>query len=142
MTVDHEPVAFLGVLFRPVSKAQRTGQNLMAVSRVVTLPDWQGCGLAFALIDTVAGAYKAVGRRMNNYPAHPGFIRSHDRSPNWALVGKPGYAPTSNRSRGNAGRVNKIGKGRPSAVFTYTGPALPVDQARRLLAPYLTRSTR
>lgn len=129
-------MSFVGVLFRPVSKSRRTGQNLMAISRIVTLPDWQGLGLAFTLAETVAAAYKAVGRRLNNYPAHPGYIRSHDRSPHWALVGKPGYSATSNQPRGNAARPNKIGKGRPAAVFSYVGPALPVDQARSLLRPY------
>jgi GNAT superfamily N-acetyltransferase len=40
-----------------------TVQDVTGCSRLVTLPDWQGIGLAMALIDVVGSAYKALGRR-------------------------------------------------------------------------------
>jgi hypothetical protein len=141
--VDGEPAAFAGVLNRPVSKAQRTGQNLMGLSRLVTLPDWQGLGLAFVLTDTVAGAYKAVGRRFNTYPAHPSLIRSFDRSKNYQMIGRPGFK-MSQRGGTDRGRRNMAEQltswnagSRPCATFRYIGPALDLADARRLLRPYL-----
>jgi hypothetical protein len=129
----------------------------MGISRVVTHPDWQGLGLAFLLIDNVAAAYKAIGRRVNNYPAHPSFIRAHDRSPNWALVARPGFALTQ---RGGTDRGRRIkmayadaqsahdrpnqwdgerwtAGSRPCATFSYIGPALDHAAAVKLMAPYL-----
>jgi len=41
------------------------------MSRLVTLPDYQGLGLAFALADRRGAAYKALGRQFHAYPAHP-----------------------------------------------------------------------
>jgi hypothetical protein len=88
----------------------------------VTLPDWQGLGLAFVLNDTLSAAYKAVGYRMNMYPAHPPYIRSFDRSPNWTMRKRPGkYAALSSGSDKDVSAGN-FG-GRPNATFEYVGPA-------------------
>lgn len=145
--VDHQPVAFAGILHRPVSRSWRTGQNLMGVSRVVTLPDWQGLGIAFTLIDTIGGAYKAIGRRLNNYPTHPSFVRSSDRSPHWALIARPGFSMSQRggtdlaRRGGTTAAAVPIMKWRagtrPCATFRYVGPALHDQEARLLLRPYI-----
>jgi hypothetical protein len=47
----------------------------------VTLPDWQGLGLAFVLSDALGAAYKRSGMRFHTYPAHPALIHGYDRSP-------------------------------------------------------------
>ena len=157
--VDGEPVAFAGVLHRPVSKPGRTGQNLMGLSRLVTLPDWQGLGLAFVLADTLGAAYKSIGRRFNTYPAHPALIRSFDRSPRYSMIARPGFALTqrggTDRGRRRAApAVSSVQTGsqasrrevptaegwaagsRPCATFRYVGPPLDVDAARELLRVY------
>ena len=85
--VDGEPVAFAGCLRRPHPKVR----DIMGVSRLVTLPDWQGLGLAFVLVNALGGAYKAVGERLHTYPAHPALIHGFDRSPVWSLKQRPGY---------------------------------------------------
>ena len=85
--VGDRPAAFAGVLHRPSSAG--TG-NIKGVSRLVTLPDWQGLGLAFVLADTLGAAYRALGWRLRTYPAHPALVRSFDRSPMWALKERPG----------------------------------------------------
>lgn len=159
--VNGEPVAFAGVLRRPHPKVR----DIMGVSRLVTLPDWQGLGLAFVLVDGLGGAYKAVGERLHTYPAHPALIHGFDRSPSWALKQKPGYggsgATTTSKNPNMAhdrvlkrprqgGNSHGIVHGpnaelvqswrhgsRPCAVFEYVGDALPATEARRLLKPYL-----
>jgi len=130
--VADAPAAFCGVLYRPISQ---TGKRpLWGVSRVVTLPDYQGLGLAFVLTETVGGALRALGQRFHNYPAHPIYVRALDRSPNWMLERKPGLiAKNSGRGGTNALGVGAFG-GRPNAVFSYCGPAMPdAAEARRFL---------
>jgi ABC-type thiamine transport system ATPase subunit len=102
--VEGEPVAFAGVLRRPHPKAK----DIMGVSRLVTLPDWQGLGLAFVLVDTLGAAYKAVGERLHTYPAHPALIHGFDRSPKWALKQRPGYGGTGVENSGGR-KKSKLG---------------------------------
>jgi energy-coupling factor transporter ATP-binding protein EcfA2 len=134
--INNEPVAFAGVLHRPHPKAK----NIIGLSRLVTLPDWQGLGAAFVLSDALGACYKTAGKRFRTYPAHPSLIRSYDRSKNYALKQKPGYQGTnganydkttmrqSGNSKGvthgpNAQIVEAWRHGsRPCAVFEYVGP--------------------
>lgn len=99
-------------------------KDIIACSRLVTLPDWQGLGLAMNLIDRLSGCYKAVGKRVHTYPAHPALIRTFDRSANWRLHKKPG-GMSRGRKFTHAGTGRKSGAfgGRPNAVFEYAGPA-------------------
>lgn len=132
--VGDKPVAFVGALHRPHPKAD----DIMGVSRLVTLPDWQGLGLSFVLVDAVGAAYKKIGKRLHMYPAHPGLIRSYDRSPTWALVAKPGlngYASVGSSSSLCRGKDMAMGSsGRPSATFRYVGPAmLSTEEAIRFI---------
>lgn len=110
---------------------------------MVTLPDFQGLGLAFILIDTVSAVYKAVGKRVHCYPAHPPFIRSFDRSKKWELKVRPG-TPAKNISgtiRRRQGKRWKQGN-RPSAVFEYTGESIERKEAERVLSFFDTPERR
>ena len=132
LTVAGEPAACCAVMHRPHARVR----DIHGMSRLVTLPDYQGLGLAFALADRIASAYKASGLRYHAYPAHPALIRSFDRSPVWELVSKPGMK-SSNRISSNSGFANNglVFGGRPSAMFAYCGPAMEDRaQAERLLA--------
>lgn len=136
--VDETPVAFAGCLHRPHPHA--SGHKIMGVSRVVTLPDWQGLGLAFALLDRLGAAYNAIGHEFHMYPAHPSLIRSFDRSPMWMLTQKPGQYTSKVRPDGRRAtlgtwdRVWRAGV-RPNAVFRYIGPKMETGPAVALLAP-------
>lgn len=125
LEVDGQPIAFCGVIALPVSSGARRGEAIDRVSRIVVLPDWQGCGAAFRLLETVGAAYTALGRRFRNYPAAPGFIAAYRRKPTlWRQVSEPQLRPRDQRGRGD----------RPCAVFEYVGPALEQRAAERLLA--------
>jgi energy-coupling factor transporter ATP-binding protein EcfA2/GNAT superfamily N-acetyltransferase len=132
--VKDRPAAFAGMLHRPHPKVR----DITGCSRLVTLPDWQGLGLAMALIDTLGSAFKAVGKRLHTYPAHPALIRSFDRSKCWKLERKPGSVspPSGNRRRLLQGEdvssAATLG-GRPCAVFEYAGSAMERGAATRLL---------
>jgi len=108
--VENMPAAFGGVLERPTHAGRIKG-----LSRLVTLPDYQGLGLAFVLCDAIAAAYKSIGLRFHTYPAHPALVRGFDRSPYYAMCKKPGkFAP---RTGNPMWKMN-----RPCAVFEYVGP--------------------
>jgi hypothetical protein len=116
-----------GVLYRPHPRVQ----DIVGFSRMVTLPDFQGLGLAFVLANTVAAAYKALGKRLHSYPNHPAWIRSYQRSPMWMQVKKSGdFSPRA----GASSTVGGFG-GRRCAVFMYVGPAGDLEESRKLIKP-------
>jgi ABC-type ATPase involved in cell division/GNAT superfamily N-acetyltransferase len=80
--VGDRPASFGAMLHRPHPKAK----DIIGLSRLVTLPDWQGLGLAMILADALGSAYKALGKRMHTYPAHPSLIRSFAKSERWAMT--------------------------------------------------------
>jgi ABC-type ATPase involved in cell division len=130
LTVEGEPAACCGVIFRPHARVR----DIYGMSRLVTLPDYQGIGLAFALADRVASAYRAMGRRYHAYPAHPSLIRSFNRSEVWQMERAPGMQ-NSTRDGGHVSVGGLSFGGRPSACFSYCGAAMEDrDAAERLVA--------
>jgi ABC-type ATPase involved in cell division/GNAT superfamily N-acetyltransferase len=123
--VEGMPTAFAGVLHRPHPRRD----NIKGVSRLVTLPDWQGLGLALSLVDQLGELYRGAGMELRTYPAHPALVRSFDRSPHWRLEKKPGTFSPVSQSLGGA----QTG-GRPCAVFAYCGPAMEKAEAVAALA--------
>lgn len=123
--VDGQIAAFAATLHRPHARVH----DITGVSRLVTLPDYQGLGLAFALVDKIGAAYRGVGRVLHTYPAHPALIRGFDKSPVWALEKAPGlYSP----ARGKSSTVGGFG-GRPNAVFRYAGEGMEPDEAEKFI---------
>ena len=138
---EGRPASFGGVLHRPHPKVD----DIKGLSRLVTLPDYQGLGLAMVLCDALASAYKALGYRFHTYPAHPALVRTFDRSPKWALHKKPGnFSPSLGETSGlkNANRTKdgehdgkKWNMGsRPCAVFEYCGDSMLPNEAQSLIS--------
>ena len=147
--LDGTLAGFAGMLYRPMARRgyEMNPHGIMGVSRVVVLPDFQGMGLAFALLDTVASVYRAKGMNVNMYPAHPPFIRAFDRSPLWSMRKRPGVFSAGSGKTSSIARQAKSAKrhgmsdqwaggqgGRPCAVFRYAGPAMAKRQAAALLS--------
>lgn len=123
LCVDDRPASFAGVLHRPQSR-RGSKQNIKGLSRSVTLPDWQGLGLAFVLSGRLGAAYKALGYRLRSYPSHPAFVRARDRSPEWALIKRPAMTSRSQQRTGSDARFDRAFGGRSNAVFEYCGEAM------------------
>jgi GNAT superfamily N-acetyltransferase len=123
--VEGQPAAFAAAMYRPHPKAR----DIFGLSRGVVLPDYQGLGLIFALIDRIGAAYAAHGLRCHSYPAHPGYIRSHDKSPHWKMMKAPGLSSV-NSATSDLGSIG----GRPCAVFEYCGPPMPMADAEKLVS--------
>jgi ABC-type lipoprotein export system ATPase subunit/GNAT superfamily N-acetyltransferase len=116
--------AFAGLINRPHPRVR----DIIGCARLVTLPDWQGLGLAMALIDELGAAHKALDLRLHTYPAHPALVRTFARSPRWRIrcaggAGSRQSARTSARtSASSAFAFGGMGQ-RPCATFAYDGPA-------------------
>lgn len=119
--INDDIAAFLAVLPRPASRGKKGTPAIVGASRAVTLPDYQGIGLAHILNEKVASAFKATGRRYRRYPAHPVYIRQIAAQKNFILIKKPAY-----KRRSAICATSSIAGygGRPNAVFEYVGPAM------------------
>lgn len=130
LRVDGVPASFLAMLFRPHPRVR----TIWGGSRGVTLPDFQGMGLQFALNDRVASAFRARGLRVRHYPAHPSYIRSFDRSPSWRLEKLPGRVNSNKNATSTLDEGSKGSFGsRACAVFEYIGAACSEAEAAVLL---------
>jgi energy-coupling factor transporter ATP-binding protein EcfA2 len=137
--VNGSPACFAGVLPRPNPGVR----NIYGVSRLVTLPDWQGLGLAMILAERLGAAYKTVDYQLRLYPAHPPFIRSIDRSSVWKLETKPGLREINKTRLKNDNYITASGRkknqiataqgGRPCAVFSYAGEKMDENIAKSLI---------
>lgn len=99
-----EPAAFCATL--PVIGKRKHWR----ISRIVTLPDYQGVGIGMRVVEAVADLHRAEGSRVNVTASHPALIAHCRRSPHWRAVNVmktgshrserfvPGY-------RGSAGRA-------------------------------------
>jgi hypothetical protein len=124
--VDGVPASFVGIL-PSVGK-----RGVRRVSRVVTLPDFQGVGIGGITTDTVAAHFDQNGYRMTLATSHPGFARRLAASPKWrtVTVSNPSgdfQRPTSNDLRNRFGSSGDMHAGSTSkflATFEFKGASL------------------
>jgi len=113
------PVAFCATL--PV--LGRRGH--WRITRLVTLPDYQGLGIGTRLMEAVGALYASDGQRLNITASHPAVVEHCRRSPHWRAgrVRRTGSRPSG------AYRPNYHGSpGRAVASFEYArGTALGAD---------------
>jgi GNAT superfamily N-acetyltransferase len=85
-------------------------KNRWRISRIVTLPDYQGIGVGTAVAEAVAELHLREGHRVNVTASHPALIAHCRRSPRWKFVGvkKTGSRGTRRfiaNYRGSTGRA-------------------------------------
>ena len=114
LKVNGIPAAIAGWMARPTNKAANAPKTpLVSLMRVVTLPDYQGLGLAFVLMEFIGGVFRKIGINWHTYPAHASLIRSFHRNRNWEMKkGTQMISQTTGEARSN---------GRPCATFRYIG---------------------
>lgn len=56
------------------------------ITRVVTLPDFQGVGVGLRVAECVADLHRAAGNRINITASHPSVLSHCQRSPRWRMV--------------------------------------------------------
>ena len=93
-------------------------KNRWRISRLVTLPDYQGIGIGMAVAEAVAGLHRREGHRVNVTASHPSLIAHCRRSPRWRAVNvkKTGTSNTGRFIKGYRGSA-----GRCVVSFEYMG---------------------
>lgn len=92
-------------------------QGRWRITRLVTLPDFQGLGLGMRLAETVAELHRQDGQRVSVTSGHPALLAHCQRSGRWrrSQVMRTGSRP-SGLARGYRGST-----GRPVVSFEYLG---------------------
>jgi GNAT superfamily N-acetyltransferase len=75
-----EPVSFCATL--PVIGKKKHWR----ISRIVTMPDYQGVGIGMRVAEAVADLHRADGCRLNVTASHPALIAHCRRSAKWRAV--------------------------------------------------------
>lgn len=103
-TYQSAPVAFCATL--PIIGRR----NHWRISRIVTLPDYQGVGIGMRVAESVADLHRADGQRLNVTASHPALVAHCQRSTRWQVVNvrKAGSQRTQqlvDNYRGSLGRA-------------------------------------
>ena len=110
---EEQPIAFCALVPVLGKKGQKR------ISRIVTLPDYQGLGIGLRLAERVADWSRAQGSRVSITASHPAVIGACRRSPRWQLRS---YKPLRNLGRQRLEkRVITGSAGRGVATFEYLG---------------------
>ena len=86
-------------------------KNRWRISRIVTLPDYQGIGIGMAVAEAVAELHVAQGHRMNVTASHPALIAHCRRSPRWKTVGVKKTGSQESRQFIELSRLDRPGRG-------------------------------
>jgi len=106
------PVAFVATLSLIGRKRRRR------ISRIVTLPDYQGIGIGMAATEAVAELHRAEGQRVNVTASHPALLAHCRRSPRWRAVG---VKRTGSRDTRRFIKGYRASAGRAVVSFEYIG---------------------
>lgn len=120
---DGRPVAFHSYL--PFFGRLKDKRKAVRGHRSVTLPDFQGAGIAGAMITHLAAAYAGAGYRVFRNTGHPAEIASARRSKSWQMIRPPSRTGRDTR------RTVKHATTRLTASFEYCGQPLPEREALR-----------
>lgn len=116
-TIEETPAVFVAVLALPHPRLR----NAFRVSRIVTMPDFQGIGIGTKVLTTIASAYKANSKDIYITTSHPSMIRSLNRDSEWSMRRKPSrVAPFGKTS---SIKQKPTSGNRITASFTYSGKA-------------------
>lgn len=108
-----QPAAFCAT----VTMIGRRGHR--RITRLVTLPDYQGLGIGMAVAEAVGDWHLAQGQRLNVTSSHRALVAHCRRSPRWRFVGQR----AATRPRGAPAHNYRDAAGRAVASFEYVGPA-------------------
>ena len=110
---DGTPVAFCATVSLIGAKRR------WRISRIVTLPDYQGVGIGMSLTETVAQLHRAEGHRVNVTASHPALIAHCRKSPAWRAVN---VRKTGSKSARRFIHNYRGSGGRAVVSFEYLGP--------------------
>lgn len=123
---DGEPAAFCSFIHHPHMRAK----NIKRGHRLVCLPDYQGIGIANALLLQVASMVRAMQHRFIYLASHPAMIRSYARSADWNMRKAPNFS--SRQIPKGFSREDVRVPTRLRATFEFVGAPMDAELAGRL----------
>jgi GNAT superfamily N-acetyltransferase len=88
------------------------------ITRIVTLPDYQGIGIGARVAEAVADLHRREGHRISITASHPAIIAHCRGSPRWKLVA---IKPNGSRRAGACIKNYRASTGRAVMSFEYLG---------------------
>jgi ABC-type lipoprotein export system ATPase subunit len=113
---NDEPVTFVGILHQPHPKVDA----LKRVTRVVTLPAYQGLGIGTSVLNAVSGYYFESGNRVRIVTSHPGLMRALNRNNLWRCVNSFSHQARQTGNKARSWNTSSSYK-RKTATFEYDG---------------------
>lgn len=89
-----DPVAYCNISVFPHGKVK----NIMRISRIVTMPDYQGIGIGKLLLDFVSQRYKDKSKRVRIITSNQAFIQSLNKDPKWKLKHQGRTIPSKSKT--------------------------------------------
>lgn len=117
---ENQPVAFCAV----ISMLGRP--EIHRITRLVTLPDYQGLGIGGKLLNRVAKAERDEGYRVHITTSHPALVHFLERSPHWRTRGRR-LVTDPPRQIGNS--ILQTSRGRLTATFEFTPEPIAIALA-------------
>ncbi|HEY2413915.1 MAG TPA: GNAT family N-acetyltransferase [Pirellulaceae bacterium] len=109
----HGPIAFCAAV------AALGWKKTKRITRLVTLPEFQGLGIASQLLQIVAQHESNKGNRVTITASHPAILAHCSKSPHWQLTG---HKPTGSTIQTYRGRRIGCSLGRAVASFEFISP--------------------
>lgn len=91
---EDKPVGFMAILPMPSG----TIQDAYRVSRLVILPDYQGLGIGFSILNFFGALYKADGKVLYIKTSNPALFKGMERNQNWDMIGEKNNIEAIKRS--------------------------------------------
>ncbi|HEX4000654.1 MAG TPA: hypothetical protein VHX65_19050 [Pirellulales bacterium] len=110
---EGSPAAFCATL--PVIGRRRHWR----ISRIVTLPDYQGIGIGMRVAESVGDLHRSQGHRFNVTASHPALIAHCRESPLWRAIH---VQKNGSRGKGKFAPGYHGSAGRAVVSFEYLGP--------------------
>jgi len=126
--IDNQPAVMIAML--PLVNANI--KNARRVSRVVTLPDYQGIGIGNKFMNIIAAGLKAQGLETYITSSHPALMRSLNKSPNWEMIREPSRVSQRGKTSSLTGRLG-LSRSRITTGFRYAGA--PNEEIAKVLCP-------
>jgi len=119
---EDKPVGFMAILPLPHGHLQ----NAFRVTRLVILPDYQGLGIGFGILDFFGALYLKDQKVLHIKTSNPALFKGMERNKNWSMTGQNNNVEQTKRTndalRAAGVSTFKMAKESITKSYRYIGP--------------------
>ncbi len=116
-SINNIPAVFVAILPLPHPHLK----HAYRVSRIVTMPDFQGIGIGTTVLNEIASGYKSQNKTIYITTSHPSMIRSLNKNKNWHMNRKPSRIRTPGQTSQMPWLIKSNSAARMTTSFAYCG---------------------